>query len=251
MQHTTKGSGLPPESKLVVKPLTIKKIQDRVFKTNTERMSEIDKEFADGFAFIQKYQKSVSFYGSARFSENNPHYIQARRLARRIVEDFNYAVITGGGHGIMEAANRGAYEAGGDSLGLNITLPHEQVLNDYLTDSIEFYYFFVRKVMLSFSAETYLFFPGGFGTLDEFFDLATLIQTKKIPPTPIVLIGHDYWEPLRTFIAKNMFEYHSAIDRDDMKIFTITEDEDEIMEIVKNAPMRKESKESKLPESKA
>ena len=202
------------------------------------RMDRIEKEFARGFEFLRSYGKTVSIYGSARLPEDNIHYKAARRIAGRIAKELGCAVITGGGNGIMEAANRGAFESGGKSIGLNITLPHEQVKNDYLTDSMEFYYFFIRKVMLSFSAEAYIFFPGGFGTLDEFFEIATLVQTRKITQVPIILVGKDFWMPLRDTIEENLALVHKTIDKADLKLFTITDSEDEILEIVRNAPMR-------------
>ncbi len=217
--------------------LTVEDIE-RDNKDTADRLDKIGREFKKGFEFIKKYQKTVSIYGSARFDEGNIHYQSARRVAGRIAKELGCAIVTGGGPGIMEAANRGAKEAGGDSLGLNITLSHEQNKNPYLTDSIEFYYFFVRKVILSFSAEAYLFFPGGFGTLDEFFEIATLVQTKKIQRIPIILVGKDYWEPLRSMLEENLLHIHRSIDKADLNLITITDNEDEIMEIVKNAPMR-------------
>jgi len=228
-----------PETEIDQKPLTIEHIESRNHHTPEERLTEIEKEFKNGFDFIKKYQKSVSFYGSARFKEDSVHYQQARDIAFRIVKELNCAIVTGGGPGIMEAGNRGAREAGGDSLGFTITLPHEQVSNPYTTDSIEFYYFFIRKVMLSFAAEAYLFFPGGFGTLDEFFEIATLVQTNKVPKLPIILVGKDFWEPIRGVIRQNLYKDHQAIDESDMDLFTITEDVDQIVEIIKKAPMRK------------
>jgi hypothetical protein len=135
----------------------------RIIKNKVHR---IDREFTSAFEFIKNYEKSVTFFGSSRFTENSPHYIQARELAAKISKA-GYTILTGGGGGIMEAANRGAFESGGQSVGLNIRLPKSQGLNSYTNDSIQFDYFFVRKVALSFAAEAYLFFPGGFGTFDE------------------------------------------------------------------------------------
>ena len=201
------------------------------------RASRIAREFDDGLKFIRKYRKSITVYGSARFAEDNPHYIDARTLGARLAT-LGYAVVTGGGPGIMEAANRGAKEAGGDSIGLNIELPSEQILNPYTTDSLSFYYFFSRKTTMSFSSETYIFYPGGFGTLDEFFEIVTLIQTKKIRPTPIVLVGKDFWEPLNAYIKKQMIEVHGTINKTDLDLYTITDNHDEIEKIVLAAPTR-------------
>lgn len=137
----------------------------------------------------------------------------------------------------MEAGNRGAHEAGGKSLGLDIELPHEQNKNPYTTESASFYYFFSRKVCLSFSAETYVFFPGGFGTMDEIFEILTLIQTGKIDPVPVVLVGKSYWKHLDKFIQKILVK-NKFIDPDDTKLYTITDNLDEVLEIIKNAPVR-------------
>ena len=224
-----------PETELKAAPLTKKEIEHGA----KLRVSRISREFLRGFRFIKKYPKSVTFFGSARFHEDNPHYIQARAIAHELAK-LGFAVVTGGGPGIMEAANRGAKEAGGASVGLNIRLPKEQVLNPYVTDSVDFYYFFSRKVTLSFSAEAYLYFPGGFGTLDEFFEIITLIQTKKIPKVPVLLVGSDFWEPMRAFIEETLYEKHHTISPEDRTLFTITDDNEKIIEIVKNAPMRDE-----------
>ncbi|TAK57590.1 TIGR00730 family Rossman fold protein [Patescibacteria group bacterium] len=205
-----------------------------------DRLDRINRELRAGFDFIRPYQKSVSFFGSARFDENNKHYKYACEIAKNIVTELGYAVVTGGGHGIMEAANKGASEAGGVSLGVTIKLPHEQHLNQYVQKSINCNYFFTRKVILAFSAEAYIFFPGGFGTLDEFFGILTLIQTHKIPKVPLILVGKDYWEPLQETIFKDLYEEHGTISKNDMRAYTITDDPKEILEIVRKAPMRKE-----------
>src|SRR5690606_19507522 len=135
--------------------------------------------------------------------EDNPHYIKARTVGKMLAEE-GFAVITGGGGGIMEAANRGAYEAGGTSVGLNIELPHEQNLNPYTTESMPFRYFFARKVMLAYAASALICFPGGFGTLDEMFEVITLVQTGKMPPVPIILVGCEFWQPLDNFIREQL-----------------------------------------------
>ena len=214
-------------------PLTLFEISEAAKK----RVTLIDKEFTDGFEFVKNYPKSVTFFGSARFEENDAYYQKARQLAARIVTELHYAVVTGGGPGIMEAANKGAYEAGGNSIGFTIELPHEQITNKYLTDQIGFHYFFSRKVCLAFSAEAYIFFPGGFGTLDEFTEILTLIQTGKIPKAPIILFGQDSWLPLETFF-KDVLIKNQTIDPEDTSLYVITDDEDQILEIIKNAPIR-------------
>ena len=137
----------------------------------------------------------------------------------------------------MEAANRGAYDAAGNSLGLIIKLPHEQKVNKYITKTLASYYFFVRKVLLSFSAEAFIFYPGGYGTLDEFFEILTLIQTKKIEGVPLICVGSEYWNELKEFIKKQMLA-RKAIEPTDIDLFKITDDHDEIIEIIRNVPVR-------------
>jgi len=211
------------------------------------RVARIDREFLSAFEFITSFPRSVTFFGSARFKEGSKHYIQARRLAGKIVKELGYTVLTGGSSGIMEAANRGAFEAKGESVGLNIRLPREQGGNKYTTASLDFAHFFVRKVALSYAAEAYIFFPGGFGTLDEFFEIITLVQTHKIRRVPIFLVGKDYWEPLNRFIKENILEIHQAISKHDMELYKVTDNGDEIIEAIKNVPvhdgiLRKKSK---------
>jgi len=221
-----------PAKELNIEPITLHEIEDEMHK----RVSLIDQEFNRGFDFIKTQPRTVTFFGSARLKEDNEHYQRARRIALKLAQA-GFSVVTGGGPGIMEAANRGAFEAEGRSLGLNIKLPHEQVRNPYVTDDVEFYYFFIRKVMLSFSAEAYVFFPGGFGTCDEFFEILTLVQTKKIENVPIFLVGNAYWSSLKQFMIDNMLT-NKTIDKDDLNLFTITEDEDMIVEAIKKVPTR-------------
>ena len=222
-----------PAKDLPIEPITLQEIDEETKK----RVSLIDHEFKRGFDFIKNQPKSVTFFGSARFGENNEHYKRSERIAARL-SGLGFAILTGGGPGIMEAANRGAFEAEGRSLGLNIKLPHEQARNPYLTDSLDFYYFFTRKVMLTFSAEAYLFFPGGFGTFDEFFEILTLVQTKKIERVPLILVGTDFWKPLQHFMEEYMLNNNGTIDKEDMSFFTITQNEDEIVDIIKNVSVR-------------
>lgn len=202
-----------------------------------DRIYEISREFTQGFKFLQSYPRSITFFGSARLPEDNPYYIAAFELAKRITSELNYSIISGGGPGIMEAANRGALDAGGNSIGLTIRLPREQVMNNYLTSHIDFYYFFSRKVCLAYSAEAFVFFPGGYGTLDEFFEIVTLLQTKKIPQVPVILMGSDYWNEVDVFV-KNTLLGRGTIDTDDLKIYTITDNVEEVIEIIKKAPVR-------------
>ncbi len=205
-----------------------------------KRISTIMKEVKGAFTLLHRYPKLVTFYGSTRTPEGSLYYEAARRIAHRIANELGYAVITGGGPGIMEAANRGAFEAGGESIGMQIVLPQAQILNKFLTDHMTFYFLFVRRLSLSFSAETYIFFPGGYGTLDEFFEVIELIQTKKIHPVPVILYGKEYWEPLDTFIKNHLLGKFKMIDQEDCETYKIVENEEEILSIIKNAPLRKE-----------
>ncbi len=213
--------------------LTKKELHD----TATERVHLISKEFTDGFHFLRKYPRSVTFFGGEHILLDSEYYNKAFSLAGKIVKELNYAVATGGGQGIMEAANKGAFEAGGQSIGLTIELSHEQVKNKYLTDNLDFYYFFSRKVCMSFSAEAYIFFPGGFGTFDEFYEIVTLVQTGKIEKVPVILVGEEFWKPFHELMEKQMLE-RGTVEKTDLSLYTITDDEDKIIEIIKNAPVR-------------
>jgi uncharacterized protein (TIGR00730 family) len=200
--------------------------------TPSWRIFRIMSEFVSGFTFLGNIERSVTIFGSARLPQNSPYCQKAYDLGRRLAEG-GYTVVTGGGPGVMEAGNHGAWDAGGNSVGLNIELPHEQRVNPYVRRSTSFHYFFSRKVMLDFSAEAYIFFPGGFGTLDEFFELATLVQTGKLENSvPIVLFGRSFWEPLNNWMRGVMLEGLHTIAAKDLTIWTITDDLDETMEIV-------------------
>ncbi len=214
------------------KPVTIEHLE------GNERLAMINKEFKDGFDYIHSYEKSVTFFGSARFKSDDKYYQKAEKVAYRISKELGYVIVTGGGPGIMEAANKGAYDAGGQSLGFTIKLPHEQSDNKYLTGKLGFDFFFSRKTMMWFAAEAYVFFPGGFGTFDELFEVLTLVQTGKIEKVPIILVGEEYWKPLSNLIKEDMLIHHYTIDAKDTDLYTVTDDEDKILEIIKNAPVR-------------
>jgi len=222
-----------PTKDLGITPLT----HAEMLGATQERIYEISREFTQGFEFLSKYPRSVTFFGSTQFKEDHPHYVHARALAARIVKEINYTIVTGGGPGIMEAANRGAKEVGGNSVGLTIRLPREQVMNGYLTSHTDFYYFFSRKVCLTYSAEAFVFFPGGFGTLDEFFEIVTLLQTHKIPKIPVILVGKEYWGKLRDYMKETLISA-GTIGQEEIDIFHIAENDDEVLEIIKNAPIR-------------
>jgi len=217
----------------IIDPLTNEEIKAAADR----RVDIIKSEFDNGFEFVSNHPRSVSFFGSARFKEDHPYYLKARRLAHRITTELKYSIVSGGGPGIMEAANRGAKEVGGKSLGLNIRLPHEQKGNPYLTEEMNFTYFFTRKVCLSYAAEAYLFFPGGFGTLDEFFEIITLVQTGKIPRVPIFLVGKDFWRVMHDFIINTLMKV-GTISPNDIDLYRVTDDEDLILETIREAPVR-------------
>ena len=200
-------------------------------------LSEIQREFSDGFSFLKKYPKSVTIYGSARAKPDSQEWKNAEELGRRIASELSYAVVTGGGPGIMEAAHKGAHGAGGKAVALGISLPHEGNMNPYATDRLQFTYFFSRKTMLAFAAEAYVFFPGGFGTFDELFSTLTLIQTRKIPSVPVILVGSRFWNGVVDLIAKNMLEQQGAIADFDMNIFKVTDDISQTIEIIRTAPV--------------
>lgn len=195
------------------------------------RIMKIQSEFIQGFDFISRYHNTVSIFGSGRCDENSAVYQKAYRLAYQLAKK-GYTIVTGGGPGVMEAANRGAYNAGGKSLGINIQLPHEQRVNKYVKESESFHYFFTRKVILSFAAEAYAFFPGGFGTLDEFFEMITLVQTGKKRKMPIVLVHRKYWEPLLNWMKTEVFKKYHAIAKADMDIFQLVDGATEAYDLI-------------------
>lgn len=201
------------------------------------RMVRITEELAQGFHLIKSYHKSVTFFGSARFEESNQYYKRAVDLARRIGKELEYAIVTGGGPAIMEAANKGAKEAGVTSAGFTIKLPMEQITNNYLTHQAEFNYFFTRKLCMTYAAEAYIYFPGGYGTLDEFFEILTLVQTGKIERVPLILVGAEFWKPLLSAVTDTCKKFET-IDDSDATLFTITDDEEEILRILREAPIR-------------
>ncbi|ACG57775.1 conserved hypothetical protein [Hydrogenobaculum sp. Y04AAS1] len=202
----------------------------RLKEGDTWRIFKILSEFVSGFDTLSHVSPAVTFFGSARFDENNFYYKKAYQLSYEFGKG-GYNVITGGGPGIMEAANRGAKDAGVISVGLNIKLPKEQKPNPYHTLSMSFEYFFVRKVMLIRYSTAYLVFPGGFGTMDELSEALTLIQTKKSPKFPLILFGKEFWEGLMDFY-KNTLIKHGTIDEEDLSLVHLTDDIDEAIAIV-------------------
>ncbi|WP_428387138.1 TIGR00730 family Rossman fold protein [Mucisphaera sp.] len=201
------------------------------FHADTWRMFRIISEFVDGFEVMSAVGPAVTVFGSARTPETDPMYVKAVACGQKICEQ-GLAVITGGGPGIMEAANRGAKGCDGISVGLNIVLPHEQDPNPYQTHELNFRYFFVRKVMFVKYACGFILFPGGFGTMDEFFEALTLIQTEKIDNFPIVCVGTEFWQGLIDWMKSTMLEKHATISPQDLDLFHLTDDVDEAVEIV-------------------
>jgi len=228
------------------KPLTISEIKAICAEVplnadtadQAARLHRIEEEFARGFEFIDQMPKSISFFGSSKTTESDAYYQQARDMAAKLVKSHDYGIITGGGPGIMEAANRGALEAGGISAGLTIQLPTTQAPNPYLNRRCDYHYFFIRKVILSFAARIYVFFPGGFGTLNEFFEIVTLIQTNKIQAVPVVCVGTEYWQPMVEWLRADLLTKHHTIDEADLKLFTITDSEDLVLELAQFAQNR-------------
>jgi uncharacterized protein (TIGR00730 family) len=197
---------------------------------DTWRMFRIMAEFVEGFEHLADISPGVTIFGSARVRADAPEYQLTERLARLLVER-GYAVITGGGPGIMEAANKGASEAGGQSVGLNIELPFEQKPNPYANLQLNFRYFFVRKVMFVKYAIAYVVMPGGFGTVDELFEAVTLIQTNKIKPFPVVLMVKSYWEGLVKWIKETMMAQGKVCSKD-LDLLHLTDDPEEVVEII-------------------
>ncbi len=198
-----------------------------------ESATRIFLEFLRGFEWFDFVGSCVTVFGSARFGRRHPYYTMARELGRRLARE-GYAVMTGGGPGIMEAANRGAKEGGGVSLGCNIELPVEQVPNRYMDRFIEFDHFFVRKVMLVKYSSAFVVLPGGFGTLDEMFETLTLIQTNKIERFPIVALGTNFWRPIQAF-AKNYMAARGTINAEDRELIQVTDSIDAAVALIREA----------------
>jgi len=233
IEKSEKPRACKPESEIRELHRMDLKIKDML----ADKSEHCAEELLAGFEAIGQYPKTVTVFGSARTPEGNKDYEDIRRVAGKVCKA-GFAVLTGGGPGIMEAANRGAFEACGYSLGFNINLPFEQSINPYVTHGLDFDFFSARKMAMYFSAEAYIFCPGGFGTFDEFFQLVTLIQTKKAPETPIILMGSGFWRPLEEYIERILRDEYQTISPKDVNLYTITDDDDEILEIIKNAPLR-------------
>lgn len=203
---------------------------DEFRRTDPWRVFRIMGEFVEGFDELATVTRGVSFFGSARISAGD-HYYEAARETASLFAQAGFAVITGGGPGIMEAANKGAFEGGGTSIGCNIELPHEQKPNPYQTLSLKFKYFFVRKMMFVKYSTAFIIFPGGFGTLDEMFEALTLIQTHKIRDFPVVLYGSEYWQELLEWVKNSMLARRMISERD-LRLLHLTDSPAHAVEIV-------------------
>lgn len=227
-EYATRGA-------IILSPMTEteqqRALREASLSRETWRLFRILSEFVDGFDVMSEIGAGVTVFGSARTKPGEKYYDLAVECGRKICEK-HFAVITGGGPGIMEAANKGAHQCGGHSVGLNIDLPFEQKPNPYQTHEINFRYFFVRKVMFVKYACGFIIFPGGFGTLDELFETLTLTQTLKIAKFPIVLIGHDFWDGLLDWARSTMDQKFHTISPEDLDLVTVTDDVDEAIDII-------------------
>jgi uncharacterized protein (TIGR00730 family) len=201
--------------------------------TDPWRVLRIQSEFVEGFGLLAEVPPAVSVFGSARTKPGSPEYVIGERLGAALVRD-GWAVITGGGPGVMEAVNKGASEAGGVSIGLGIELPFEQRLNDWVDVGVNFRYFFVRKTMFVKYAQAFVVLPGGFGTMDELFEALTLVQTRKVTSFPVVLYGTAYWGGLIEWLRSSMLE-HGKVNATDLDLIHLSDDIDEIVRIVRQS----------------
>ena len=210
----------------------------------------IGQEFLEGFEAVERIDRpAITVFGSARIREDNPIYAEAREVGRLLAET-GFAVVTGGGPGVMEAANRGARDAGGLSVGFNIELPHEQFTNQYLDISLTFKHFYARKTMFVKAAEGFVIFPGGFGTLDELFESLTLIQTGKVEHFPVVLYGKDYWNGLLQWIRDKPL-YEEKVSPQDLDLLTVTDDVATACQAIVDARRDREAREERRSEEQA
>lgn len=202
------------------------------------KLCMIEKEFRQGINAMTNIGPSVTFYGSARLNSDHPEYIRAYNLSYRIAKELNYIVMSGGGGGIMEAANKGAFDAGVESIGLTIRLPKEQDTNPYVTKEIPFHFFFARQVSMQYTTEACIYCAGGTGTMYEFFEMLTHLQTGKIGPIPIVLFGTEFWAPIKNLIQEQFVEKYKTISQFDIDRCIITDDEDQVLDIIKKSKIR-------------
>ena len=201
------------------------------FSEDPWRVFRIMSEFVEGFEVLSELGKAVSIFGSSRVKPNNKYYKLTEETAYLLAKE-GYAIITGSGPAIMEAANKGAKRAGGHSVGLNIQIPHEQKSNKYVDTLLDFRYFFVRKVMFVKYAKAFVIMPGGYGTLDEFTEAINLIQTERIDKFPVILFGSEYWKGMLDWLRDTVLK-NGSIDKEDLKIFTVVDEPKEVVEVIK------------------
>ena len=194
------------------------------------RVFRIMSEFVDGIETLMGVEKAVSIFGSSRLKRDHEYYKLAEKTAQLFAEH-GYAVMTGAGNGVMEAANKGARQAGGNSIGLNIIIPQEQQPNRYITLPLEFRYFFIRKFMFAKYSKAFVAFPGGYGTMDEIFEFLALVQTERVAPFPIILAGKNYWKGMLEWINKKVLDL-GAVDKKDLQIFNVIDDPGKIVKYV-------------------
>jgi len=199
--------------------------------------SDMIQEIRDGLDAVADYEKTVTIFGSARTKPGTKYYEAARELAFQLGKK-EYMVITGGGPGIMQAGNQGSKEASGTSVGFNIELPFEQVINPFATHGVSFKYFFTRKLAMNFSGKAYVCFPGGFGTMDEFFQILTLVQTKKVQKIPIILFGSDFWQPILDYSKNTLRDEFQTISPEDLDLFVISDSIEETVAMIEEAAPR-------------
>lgn len=197
---------------------------------NEVQICAMNEEMRQGLDVLSSIKKSITIFGSARTPETDEYYQKAVRISERVGKS-GYATITGGGPGIMQAGNQGAHNAHAESIGMTIQLPMEQFTNQYVSNEVPFYFFFTRKTAMRFGSKAFLFFPGGFGTLDELAETLTLVQTNKIEHVPMILVGVAFWTPLLDFFKQQMLA-NGMISSEDLDLFTITDDENEIIKII-------------------
>jgi hypothetical protein len=225
-------------------------IRQKMIDAAEGRLRTVSQEFTDAFDLLDNYERAVTVFGSARLPKNDAAYRVAYRLASRLASE-GYAVVTGGGGGLMQAANQGAIETGGDSIGFNINLPTEQFLNDYTTASYEFEHFFSRKVAMTLDMSGYVYLPGGFGTFDELFEIVTLQQTGKIPRVPIILFGTGFWRPLVEYLHDMLQTKFKTITAEDLKLLHMTDSVDDAIRLIKKSEnLRSKAPQGSMPHAK-
>lgn len=213
-------------------------VRQKLIDAAEGRLVTVVEEFEHAFDIIGKYEKTVTVFGSARLAAEHPVSRQAYAVGWALAKE-GYAVVTGGGGGVMEAANKGALDAGGDSIGFNIHLPMEQSLNPYTTESYRFEHFFGRKVAMTLDASAYVYAGGGFGTFDELFEVITLIQTGIIPQVPVILLGKDFWGPLDEMIRQTLNDSYHTIDPEDRSLYIITDDIQQVVERINESSLER------------